>query len=321
MWRRTSAQRFRTSSPSALILPILAAAFAIRVGVAIYGRHLQLAPDPYDYLRHATSIADGHGFPGTVLAEPGSPSALRPPAFPYLLGAAQSVVGHARFSALLIEALLGTAAVALVGFIARELWGERAGLIAAAVAAVFPPLALLGAVPLSENLFIPVELAIVALVLVARRRDGPPFGLAALCGVLCGVAGLTRQTGMLLVVAVAIGLLTRPGWQRGRAVRATALAVIVMAVVVSPWTIRNAHEFHRFIPVALQDGVLLAGIYNQTAADQPGLAAVWIPPQFLSEFRPYYARRGVDEGDLNVRLSSAGKRYIRNHPLYLLEAT
>src|SRR3954447_16647694 len=140
MWRRTSAQRFRTSSPSGLILLILAAAFAIRVGVAIYGRHLQLAPDPYDYLRHATSIADGHGFPATVLADPGTPSALRPPAFPYLLGATQAVVGHPRFGGLLIEAFLGTATVALVWFVARELWGERAGLLAAALTAVFPPL-------------------------------------------------------------------------------------------------------------------------------------------------------------------------------------
>src|SRR4051794_27963846 len=218
MWRRTSAQRFRTSSRSPLFLLVLATALAIRVAVAVYGRHLQLAPDPYDYLRHATSIADGHGFPATVLADPGSPSALRPPAFPYLLGATQVVVGHPRFSALLVEALVGTAAVALVWFIVRELWSERAALVAAAVAAVFPPLALLAAVPLSENLFIPVELAIVALVLLARRREVPPLGLAAACGLLCGVAGLTRQTGMLLVLAVAVGLLTRPGWRRRPAV-------------------------------------------------------------------------------------------------------
>src|SRR4051812_30465643 len=125
MWRRTSAQRFRTSSPEQVFGLILAAAFALRVAVAVHGRHLQLAPDPYDYLRHATSIANGHGFPATVLAAPGTPSALRPPAFPYLLGATQAAVGHPRFSGLLIEAFLGTATVALVWFVARELWGER----------------------------------------------------------------------------------------------------------------------------------------------------------------------------------------------------
>src|SRR3954454_15461771 len=101
-------------------------ALALRVAVALYGRDLQLAPDPHDYLRHATSIANGDGYPATLLAAPGSPSALRPPLFPYLLGAAQAVAGHPRASALLLEALLGTVAVLLVWFIAAELWGRSA---------------------------------------------------------------------------------------------------------------------------------------------------------------------------------------------------
>jgi 4-amino-4-deoxy-L-arabinose transferase-like glycosyltransferase len=296
-------------------------AFATRVAVAIYGRDLQLAPDPHDYLRHAASIANGHGYPDTLLAAPGSPSALRPPAFPYLLGATQAVVGHPRASALLLEAVLGTVAVWLVWFIANELWGARAGLVAGAAAALFPPLVLLNAVPLSETLFIPLELAIVALVLVARRREAPPYTLAAACGVACGLAALGRQTGLLLVLAVVAGLLMRPGWERRRALAASALAVVAMLVVVAPWTARNAHEFHRFIPVALQDGVLLAGIYNDTSAHLPGRHAVWIPPQFLAQFHAFYNHPGIDEGDLNERLSSAGKRYIREHPAYLLEAS
>jgi hypothetical protein len=320
MWRRTSAPRFRASSARGLF-PILAVAFACRGAVAIYGRDLQLAPDPHDYLRHATSIANGHGYPDTLLAAPGSPSALRPPGFPYLLGATQAVTGHPRASALLLEALLGTLAVALVWFIARELWGRRAALVAGAVAAVFPPLVLLNAVPLSETLFIPLELGIVALVLVARRRPVPPLALAAACGVVCGLAALTRQTGLLLVLVVVAGLLTRPAWDRRRAAVASGLAVVVMLVVVAPWTARNAHEFHRFIPVALQDGVLLAGIYNDTSAHLPGRHALWIPPQFLEQFRPLYGRPGIDEGDLNERLSKDGKDYIRDHPSYLLEAS
>src|SRR3954451_21814301 len=112
MWRRTSAQRFRTSSPEQVLGLILAAAFALRVAVAVYGRHLQQAPDPYDYLRHATSIANGHGFPATVLADPGTPSALRPPAFPYLLGATLSSFVHPPFRGFLIEALPACSRVA-----------------------------------------------------------------------------------------------------------------------------------------------------------------------------------------------------------------
>jgi hypothetical protein len=238
-----------------------------------------------------------------------------------LLGATQAAVGHPRASALLLEAVLGTIAVALVWFIAAELWGRTAAIVAAGLTAVFPPLVLLNAVPLSETLFIPLELAIVALVLVARRRGAPSLTLAVGCGLACGVAGLTRQTGLALVLVVIAGLLTRPGWPRRRAARAAAAAVAAMVVVVAPWTARNAHEFHRFIPVALQDGVLLAGIYNDTSAHLPAGTAIWVPPQFLSEFRPFYDHPGIDEGDLDRRLSRAGKRYIRKHPAYLVEAS
>ena len=49
--------------------------------------------DPEDYQRHAVSIAAGHGFPSTVIASPGTPSAFRPPGYPFTLGGLYAVVG------------------------------------------------------------------------------------------------------------------------------------------------------------------------------------------------------------------------------------
>lgn len=225
------------------------------------------------------------------------------------------------FAPLLVLALLGTASVALVWFIGRELFGDRAALAAAAIAAVFPPLFLLNAVPLSEALFIPLELAVIALVLLARRAPAPPLGLVAAAGFACGLAALTRQAGLFLLLAVAVGLLTVRAWPRRRALVATAAAVAVAALTVAPWTIRNASEFDRLIPVALQDGLLLSGTYN-ALSDSDGVApGAWRPPTLLDELRPLFFNPRIDEAELNDRLSESGSEYLEENPAYVLRVS
>jgi hypothetical protein len=39
------------------------------------------------------------------------------------------------------------------------------------------------------------------------------------------------------------------------------LALVAFVVLVAPWTIRNYRVFHRFVPVATQEGLTLYGSY------------------------------------------------------------
>ena len=287
--------------------------------VALGGRDLPvLGVDPGDYARHAHSIAAGNGYPDTFIAAPGSPTAMRPPALPYLLGGVEWLTGSPNLAPLLAQAVLGTVAVALIWWVARELFGPQAGLAAGATAAVFPPLVLMGAAPLSEALFIPLELAVVAAVLVARRAAAPPLALALAAGALCGLAALTRQAGLFLLLPVVAGLFTVRAWPRRRSLLASALAVLATVVVVAPWTLRNHDEFDRFIPVALQDGLLFAGTYNEVSGDDDDAPGAWRPVTAVPELRPLFFRPGIDEAELNDRLSEHGRDYLRDHPAYLL---
>ena len=308
----------RADTVAAIVWVVLLVAFAARAAAAFDARGIAPVSDAFDYARHAHSIAAGNGYPDTLYAAPGSPTAIRPPALPHLLGGVEAVTGSPSLAPLLMQALLGTLAVALVWFIARELFGDRPALIAAGLAAIFPPLVLITRAPLTEVLFVPLELAVVALVLLARRSQAP-WKLALAAGVLCGAAALTRQAGLFLLLPLAVGLFT--AFDRRRAAIATAAAVAATVLVVAPWTARNAAEFDRFIPVALQDGFLLSGTYNPLAEASAEAPGAWRSPADIPELGRLFRNPAVDEAELNDGLSEYGREYLIDHPAYAVEVS
>src|SRR3954451_5128628 len=123
-------------------LAALALALVLRVAQIAATRHWQPVADPADYVRHAISIAHGHGMAASFLPG-GGPSALRPPAYPYFLGGVFAVSGNSFTAGRLAAALLGVVSVALIGVIAQLLWTRSVALVAMAIAALYPPFVLL----------------------------------------------------------------------------------------------------------------------------------------------------------------------------------
>ena len=307
-----------TARRSGWLLLILAVALAVRLAVVAATAHQTPQYDAGDYDRHGASIAAGHGYPATVIAEPGGASALRPPTYPYLLAAVYALAGHHVTAGRVLGALLGVLAVLLLYLVARAVWDERVALLAAALAAVFPPLVMLNASLVSESLFVPLELGVILAVLRFRGRGGSLLW-AVLVGVLCGLAALTREVALVLVVPAVIGVWTSRPALSWRALRAPALVVLATAVVIAPWTIRNVSRFHRFVPIATQDGLLLAGSYNRVTAADRTYRAGWRPPESLPQFARLFHRPGIDEARLNDELSSSARTYAAHHPFVVPE--
>jgi 4-amino-4-deoxy-L-arabinose transferase-like glycosyltransferase len=291
---------------------ILAVALAIRVA-AVGGVDIALRNDPSEYDTYALSISRGDGYPDTYAAG-GGPSALRPPAYPHFLAGVYVVAGHRVKAARLAQALLGTAVVALIALLAWRLWDRRVALIAAALAAVYPPLIIVGTSLLSEALFIPLALGALAAAVEYRRSGARGWVIAA--GLLAGVAALTRANGVVLLLPLAIAV-----WPRGRtswrALAAPAGVIGLAAVVIAPWTIRNAIVMDAFIPVSSQTGYTMAGQYNPVSRSE---RAKWIAPQLLPGFRPWFADPRLDEVALDAKLKSAAVREIRRRPLHVVQA-
>jgi 4-amino-4-deoxy-L-arabinose transferase-like glycosyltransferase len=289
----------------------------VRVALVLATRDLPLTDDPADYHRLAVSVSQGHGFGPTQLAAGGGPTAFRSPLYPFVLGLVYTVFGVHVTLARLLQAVLGTLTVGLIGLLAHRLFGRRTALVALAIAAVYPPLLLAGSSLLTEAIALPLLLGVVLLALEYRGRGGLPWAIAA--GVAVGFASLTRENYAVLFGPIALLVWTaRPRWS-ARALVAPVAMVVAGLAVIAPWTIRNAVKMDAFIPVSDVNGFIWAGVYTDSARHDDRFPATWRPPTAVPSLRPLFDDRRLDEDELSGELRTSASRYMRDHPAYVAE--
>ena len=295
---------------------LLGLALAVRVAAVLATPDYQLVDDPADYGRHARSIADGDGYPDTTVAPAGGPTALRPPVYPHLLGAAFWLFGDSLTAARLGQAVLGTVTVGLIGLVARQLWDRRVGLTALGLAALYPPLVIWSTAVISEVVFLPLVLASVAAALEWRRERQPRWLVVS--GVAAGLAILARANGAVLLLPLAAAAWTvRPRWSPASLSRPAALLAAAV-LTVAPWTVRNAVVMDAFVPVSTQAGFALSGIYNDTTRRASLYPGAFRPPALDPEVAAILGR-DLDEAALERELRAFERRYAFDHPLYVAE--
>jgi 4-amino-4-deoxy-L-arabinose transferase-like glycosyltransferase len=302
---------------------ILLLALLLRVGYMVATPDYVLVHDALDYDKAAKSIARGDGWPYSRV--PGRETAFRPPAYPVLLAGVYKVTGvehgtqHDRVvPARILGIVLGTLIVLMTGVVARQLWGRKVSLLAMAGAAVYIPLILVGASVMSEPLFALLLLGALAAA-IQHRRSTHRWRWVVLAGVLAGLTCLTRANALVLLLPLGLAVWTvRPRFTV-RALAAPALLVVLALLTISPWTIRNAVTFHRFIPVSTQLGSALAGTYNDQARLDKDNPASWRAIFHIPEFNDIYARIDqTPEPVVEDELRARSKAYIRKHPGYVL---
>jgi 4-amino-4-deoxy-L-arabinose transferase-like glycosyltransferase len=302
---------------------VLTIALLARVLVIVATPHFVPATDAADYDRIAVSLADTGGFPSSLyFTAPHGPTAYRPPFFPLLLAGAYQLSGThdptSRWRAgRILEAILGTAAVVLIAMIALALWNPAVALTAAAIAAIYPPLLLVGSTLLSESLFVPLVLAVV-LCALRFRSSGGRLRWAALAGVLIGLTTLTRGNGIVLLAPVGLMVWTgAPRFSR-RALRSPLTLLAATLLMLVPWTIRNQHVLHAFVPLTTESGYALAGTYQAAAQNSSANPAFWLPPR-AAVARVLERAPGDNEAQISSALNTVAFDYVKAHPASLLK--
>ena len=213
--------------------------------------------DWYFFHWGANLIAEGHWF-----VEPFEemfhgrlePSAGHPPLWELLLSGVSVLGGTSYLAHRALGCLIGAGTIVLVALIGRRLGGERAGLAAAAIAALYPVMIAADGSLMSEGLY---SLLVAAVLLLALRlRDRADVRSAAALGAACGLAALTRSEAMLLLPLLALPIALTRADLRWRLAAASLLAA---ALVIAPWSIRNLAELDRPVLISTNDGTLLAG--------------------------------------------------------------
>src|SRR4051794_17464016 len=170
--------------------------------VGLFARKLALFGDAVTYHEWAQTIADGVGWVRVPHPELGLthvtpvPSAEHPPLFSLVLAGFWKLGVHSSTAQKFVVCFMGASTVAFVGLAGREAGGERVGLIAAALAAVYPFLWVADGALLAESLYAAFMAAALWLALrFLRTRSLTDAGWVGLAG---GAAPLLRGGGLLL---------------------------------------------------------------------------------------------------------------------------
>jgi 4-amino-4-deoxy-L-arabinose transferase-like glycosyltransferase len=294
---------------------LLIAALALRV-VEVERTSYRPINDAGSYLTLASEVAHTGDYSArTGAGGTRGPTAYFPPGFPYFIAAVDLITGNttrrgaAVHSARLSQAVLGTVTVALVGLLALELFGQTVALIALALAATYPVLVELSGALVAENLMTALILAATWTALHARRSPHPYRWIAA-AGVLTGLATLTHVNSVVIAVPVAFA-----AWRIRRGWIAPVLVLAATLLTITPWTVRNAVELHRFVWITDETGITLRGTYNSASAANTRVPYKWRLYYGIPGERNLVRRAGgLSEPVLSSRLEHQAFHYIGDHP-------
>jgi 4-amino-4-deoxy-L-arabinose transferase-like glycosyltransferase len=238
---------------------IAVVALGVRVAwVLIARRNFALHGDDFFYHWQANALADGQGFlnPFTWKALGRiEPSAAHPPLYSMYLAVFSWFGFTTALAHRLASCLLGAAAVVVVGLVGRKIAGDRAGLVGAGIAAVYPQLWINDGMLVSESMYI--LMIAVTLLFAYRLWESRSKADAAWLGLMIGLSALTRPEAVFLVPLFGIPFL----FTRNLALAKRFLTVLVMGgvclAVIMPWWVRNLTVFDKPTFLATGNGIVL----------------------------------------------------------------
>jgi 4-amino-4-deoxy-L-arabinose transferase-like glycosyltransferase len=227
-----------------------------------------LVMDSQEYDRWAREIAAGDWL--------GSQAFFQAPLYPYLLAVLYVLFGRNLDAVYLLQVALAVAGCWALDRAGRRMGGERVGLGAAFLAALYGPFLFYDVQLLKESLAITGVSFLLWVLAAARERRSLGPWIAA--GALLGILALLRENALLLVP-----FLLPLAWKRGAGWRSFALRggalLIGLVLPLLPVAIRNGIVGGDFLPTTFNPGVSFY-IGNNPRADgtyQPLVAGKQIP--------------------------------------------
>jgi 4-amino-4-deoxy-L-arabinose transferase-like glycosyltransferase len=276
--------------------------------------------DPYFFGKMGKSLADGHGFLpyGTFIKR-------RAPLYPLVIGGIYSAFGEHPLLVLLLQCLCVAGTATLVFDLGRRLFNLRTGIIAGVICALHPMMLRYVADLHLETLL--TFLLTLTVWLSVRFRARPSVAAGALLGAAAGLSSLTKAVVVLYPGLFAAGIVLaalrarRPGQRPAIPVAPLGAMFVVMALVISPWTIRNYKVSGHFVPIStgMSDAFLRGFIFSKTE-----YATLQKPPYTDAEnesndyFRAVAAKEGAvweqDDWQTDRVLNKVAKEKLKAEP-------
>jgi 4-amino-4-deoxy-L-arabinose transferase-like glycosyltransferase len=271
------------------ILAVMVIALALRLAWGIsLDRHQLYFPDSRQWNGIALNFLSGNG----LVTDEGA-KAARPPVYSLFLSLIYLVFGRENLLAVrIVQALISSCTCLVVYLLAKKLFTATAAKIAIAACAIYPFFIYYSGAVLTETLFI-FMLSLIMLSLSGRRfaRAGIFFGLGILC----------RPELIVFFFLALAGIFIAP--RRKEALKSALVMAAITGALLVPWTLRNYHVFHAFVPLTTMGGYTFYegnSPYNSTGG--PGGAL------------PFPDTRGMGEIEKDRFLKREAIRAIRENP-------
>jgi 4-amino-4-deoxy-L-arabinose transferase-like glycosyltransferase len=219
--------------PKVIMILILGIAFGLRLLVAYGFRQsvFNTGDLSHDFL--AQNLLSGD----RLILPSGEAYTFNAPGYATFLAFCYALLGRNWWAVALGQSTLAILTTLLVYWIGRDIFDRRVGLLAAALVALNPYTLYQSSRIIDTSLFTVFLLLVTGLALRTQNQARRRLGLALGLGLILGLGCLVRSTLLVIFMAIALWLLLELGWRT--ASRAIVLCLLGMALVITPWTIRN----------------------------------------------------------------------------------
>ena len=296
---------------------LLALSVLLRVGAAFYlGDTVEVLPGTHDQISYdalAQNVAAGKGFvfdrAWYPFTPPNTPTAHWSFLYVLYLAGVYSLFGYHPLIARLLQAVV--AGLLLPWFVyrlGRRTFSSQVGLAGAAAISVYIYLVYYSATLMTEPFYICALLW--SLDILQRLASGERTSALRPwleLGLAWGLAVLLRQQILLLVPFLLLWLLwaARKRVPIRRLCLSALLSLAIVAAFILPWTVRNYVVYRAFLPLNSNVGyALYAANHPQQGTHFEPLNLPPVPPEWA----------GLNEAELNARLTAAGIRFVLEDP-------
>ncbi len=244
--------------PRKFLIVLLSSAFLLRALSLLMPFHLWGDWQTYNELAWTWSQTGSYSVNGI-------PYAYRPPGYPFFLMLIYEIFGQSPRLGAAFNVLFGTATVYLIYKFASKFMNEKIAGYAAIILAFFPSQILFVNKLASETLF--TMLLFLALYVMVLGLDKKRAVMLLLCGIVLGLAALTKGIALAFVFVPLIYILLYLKWSPA-AIRNALFMVLGFLLVVVPWMTRNYVQKGSF-SIATQTGI------NLLIGNAPGSGMGW----------------------------------------------